>query len=88
MISIFEKVRLQKLRKAKYSILASILRIFQKPFLQSLIPTCRIQCVNMMDFLYLVLNLDTFFEKCDIIEEFISSFYFEQGSFMQWHCIV
>ena len=32
MISICEKVRLQQLRKAKYSILASISHIFQKYF--------------------------------------------------------
>ena len=42
MISIFEKVRLQQWTKAKYSILASILHIFQKNFLHSLIPTCTI----------------------------------------------
>ena len=31
MISVCEKVRLQQLRMAKYSILASILHIFEKP---------------------------------------------------------
>ena len=44
MIIVFEKVRLQQLRKAKYSILASILHIFNSFYLQSLIPTCRIHC--------------------------------------------
>ena len=34
--SISEKVRLQQLRKAKYSILASILHIFQKKYLKEL----------------------------------------------------
>ena len=33
MITICEKLRLQQLRKAKYSILASILHIFEKHFL-------------------------------------------------------
>ena len=33
MIAICEKVRLQQLRKAKYSMLASILHIFKKLFL-------------------------------------------------------
>ena len=60
MISIFTKVRLEQLRKAKYSILASILLIFLFYFLQSLISTCTIQCVNLMVFLYLALNLETF----------------------------
>ena len=87
MISIFEKVRLQQLRKEKYSILASILHIFQKPFLQNLMPTSTIHCVNIMIFLYLVLNLDTFFKKRDM-EKFILSFFFEQDLFIQWHCIV
>ena len=43
-ISIYEKARLKQLSKAKYSILASILHIFQKNFLQSIIPTCTIHC--------------------------------------------
>ena len=37
MFSICEKVRLQQLRKAKYSILASISHIFQESFLTDII---------------------------------------------------
>ena len=76
-ISICEKVRLQQLRKAKYSILASILHIFNF-FLQSLIPTCAIHCVNLMVFLYLALDMEKCFKKCDFLEKFILSFLFEQ----------
>ena len=35
------------------------------PFLQSLIPTCTIHWVNLMVFLYLALNLETYLKKCD-----------------------
>ena len=59
MSSICEKMRLQQLRKAKYSILAPILH---------LIPTSTIHCVNLMIFLYLALNLETFFKKGDFLE--------------------
>ena len=56
MISICKRVRLQQLRKAKYSILG----------------------VNLMIFLYLASNLNTFFKKCNFLEKFILSFFFEQ----------
>ena len=62
MISICKKVRLQQLGKTKYSILASILHIFQKVSLQSFTSVCTIQCVNLMIFFYFNLNLDTFFK--------------------------
>ena len=78
MISVFEKVRLQQLRMAKYSILASILHIFEKKFFQNLITTCAIHYVNLVIFLYLVLNLDTFFKNFDFLEIFILSFFFEE----------
>ena len=71
-------MRLQQLRKAKYSILASILHIFQKKFLTEHHTYCTIHCVNLMIFLYLALNLDTLFIKCDFLEKFILSFFFEQ----------
>ena len=44
-------------------------------FLQSLIPTCTIQCVHLTVFLYLALNLETFFKKCDFLEKFILSLF-------------
>ena len=31
-----------------------------------------------MIFLYVVLDLDTFFKKCDFLEKFVLSFFFEQ----------
>ena len=71
MISVCEKVRLQQLRKAKYSILASILQIFKKNFLQRLIPTCGIYCVDLMVFLYHALNVEEFFKNGDFLEKFI-----------------
>ena len=71
-------MRLQQLRKAKYLILASILHIFQKKFLTEHHTYCTIHCVNLMIFLYLALNLDTLFIKCDFLEKFILSFFFEQ----------
>ena len=79
MISICVKVRLQQLRKTKYSILATILHIFLFFFfLQNLIPTCTIHCINLVIFLYFDLNLEAFFRKCDFSEKFVSPFLFEQ----------
>ena len=77
MISVYEKVRLQQLRMAKYSILASVLHIFEKKIL-SKPRTCTIHYVNLVIFLYLALNLDTFFKNFDFLEIFISSFFFEE----------
>ena len=73
MISICEKSRLQQLRKAKYLKLTLILHIFRIYFL-----TKPHNCVNLKIFLLLVLNLDTFLEKCVFLETLISSFFFEQ----------
>ena len=78
MSSICEKMRLQQSKKVKFSILALILHIFQFLYLQNLIPTCTIHCVNLMIFLYLALNLETFSKKGDFLEKFIISFFFEQ----------
>ena len=52
-------MRLQQLRKAKYSILASKEKegFF---FSQRVIPTCTINCVNLTVLVYLALNLETF----------------------------
>ena len=52
-------MRLQQLRKAKYSILASKEKegFF---FSQRVIPTCTINCVNLTVLLYLALNLEAF----------------------------
>ena len=47
-------------------------------FLQSLVSTCVIHCVNLMVFLYHALNLETYIENCDILENFILSFCFEE----------
>lgn len=73
MTSICEKSRLQQLRKAKYLKLTLILHIFRIYFL-----TKPHNCVNLKIFLLLVLNLDTFLEKCVFLETLISSFFFEQ----------
>ena len=58
MISIFEKVRLPQLRKEKYSILASMLHIFLNFFLTE----PHTYFYNTLVFLYLALNLETFFK--------------------------
>ena len=78
MISICEKVRLQLLRKVKYSILASISHIFQTIFLTELHTYLQNTLCHdfLMIFLYLALNLDTLFKKCHFLEKFISSFFF------------
>ena len=47
-------------------------------FLQNLIPTCTIHCINLVIFLYFDLNLEAFFRKCDFSEKFVSPFLFEQ----------
>ena len=62
MIPICETAKLLQLRKAKYSILSSILHIFQKMLLKGPY-TCTIHCINLMIFLYSVLNLDILFSK-------------------------
>ena len=82
MISVREKVRSEQLRKVKYSILATILPIFLFFFLQNLIPTCTIHCVNLMIFLYFALNLEAFFKNRDFLEKFILSFSYEQDRFL------
>ena len=81
MTSICKKVRLQQLRKAKYSILATICTFFKFFFLQSLVRTCTIHCLYLMIFLYFALNLETFFKKCDFLEKFILSFFLEQDHY-------
>ena len=83
-IFIWEKVRLQKLRKPKYSILATILHIYQFLFLQSLIPTCTIYCVNLMILLYFALILEKNFKKCNFLQILILSFFFEQDLYEVW----
>ena len=83
MISIYGKVRLQQLRKAKYSILGSILHIFQIFFLQRLIPICVIHCVNLVVFLYLALNREKIFKKCEFSEKSVLSFFFEQDQLLK-----
>ena len=59
MISICETVRLQLLRKAIYSILASILHIFQKKISYR----ASYLLVQYTVFLYFALNLERFFES-------------------------
>ena len=78
MISICEKSRLQQLRKAKYLKLTLILHIFRIYFLTKPHTYLYNNCVNLKIFLLLVLNLDTFLEKCVFLETLISSFFFEQ----------
>ena len=65
MISISEKMRLQQLSKAKYSILTSILDNFQFCFLIEPHIYYKIHYVNVMVLLYLALNLETYFKKYD-----------------------
>ena len=85
MISLCEKVRLQQLRKAKCSILASISDIFQKNFLTEPHTCLYSTLCKSHDFL-ISFNLDTFFQKCDFLEKFISSFFLEQDLWSLGHC--
>ena len=62
MISICEKMRLQLLRKAKYSILASIFHIYLF-FSYGASYLLAKYSVNLMVFLYITLNLETFFKN-------------------------
>ena len=78
MIFICEKVRLQQVGKSKYSILASMVHIFQNIFLTQSYTYLYNTQWNLMIFSYLALNQDTFFKKCNFLEKFISSFFFEQ----------
>ena len=62
------------IKKGKiFNISLNIVHFF---FLWSIIPTCAIHCVNLMVFLYLALNLETFFKKC--LEKFIFSYFFNK----------
>ena len=82
MISTCEKVRFEQLRKAKYSILASISHICQKKFLQSLTHTCTIHCVNLMIFLYLALNLETFLKNAIFWKNSFCQFFLNKTFFI------
>ena len=62
MISICEKMRLQLLRKTKYSILASIFHIYLF-FSYRASHLLLKYSVNLMVFLYITLNLETFFKN-------------------------
>ena len=64
MISICEKVRLQQLRKEKYSILSSILNIFQNIFLTEPHTYFVQYTESLVVFLYLTLNIEFFLKKC------------------------
>ena len=75
MISICEKVRLQQLRIFNISL---NIAHFSKKILTEPHTTSAIYCVNLMIFLYLALNRDTFFKKLNFLEKLISSFFFEQ----------
>ena len=77
MIPICETAKLLQLRKAKHSILSSILHIFQKMLLKGPY-TCTIHCINLMIFLYCFKSGHLVFKKCDFLEKFILSFFFEQ----------
>ena len=79
MISICEKVKLQQARKAKYSILASILNIFQnfKSFQNLHTYLYKTMCTSH-GFLISCFELETFFKKCHFLEKFILSFFLEQ----------
>ena len=54
----FHKSEARTIKKGK--IFNISLNIAYFSFLQTLISTCTIQCVNLMVFLYLALNLETF----------------------------
>ena len=85
MISICETVRLQLLRKAIYSILASILHIFQKKFLTE----PHTYLYNTL-FSYILLSIWKDFlnhKKCDFLEKFILSFFFEQDLIQNFQAI-
>ena len=83
MICICEKVRLQQLREAKYSILASILHNFLFFFFLAEPLTYLYNILyKSHDFLHLALNLGTFFKKCDFLKKFVLSFSFEQGTYI------
>ena len=75
MISICEKMRLQLLRKAKYSILASMFHIYLFFFLQRLIPTRKIQCKSH-GFLTYYFESRNIFQKCDFLQKFSLSLIF------------
>ena len=76
MIFICEKVRLQQVGKSKYSILASMVHIFQNIFLTQSYTYLYNTQWNLMIFSSLAVNQDTFFKKCNFLEKFISSFFF------------
>ena len=63
----------------KFNISLNIAHFFKKKFLQSLIPTCAMHCVNIMVLLYLAFNMETFFKKCDFLEKLILSFFFKRN---------
>ena len=66
------------MEKGKIFNISQYLHIFRLIyFLQNLIPSCTIHCVNLLILLYFALNLETFFKQCDFLEKFILSFYFE-----------
>ena len=70
MISTCEGVEVTTIKKGKiFNISLNITQFRKKKFLLSLIPTCTIHCLNLMVFLYLALNLETFFNKCDFLEK-------------------
>ena len=62
----------------------NIAHIWKKKFFQNLITTCTIHYVNLVIFLHLVLNLDTFFKNFDFLEIFILSFFFEEDLLLIW----
>ena len=77
MISICEEVRLQQLRKAKYSILASILHILQNIFTEPHNYLNNTLC-NVHYFLISCFEFGHILKKCDFLEKFISSLFFGQ----------
>ena len=78
MISTCEKVRFEQLRKAKYSILASISHICQKkePHTYLYNTLCKSH-----DFLISCFESGNIFKKCNFLEKFILSIFFKQDLF-------
>ena len=74
MISIYGKVKLQQLRKAKYSILGLILHIVQIFFLtETHTYFCNTLCKNR----------EKSFKKCEFLEKFVLLFFFEQDQLLK-----